>query len=923
MGRKAVVLVVSICGFLAIHVVPALAGFEVRNFGSEFINQDGSPDLQAGSHPFAMVTEFNLSEKLGNGGEMVPDGNLKDVEVELPAGFVGNANAMPKCTARQFDTPSPTIFLSGASCPDNTQVGIGVVKTVGGGSFGINLGLYNLVPPPGVPAEFGFNAAGIPIILAPRVRSGGDYGLTVTVRNTSETLPIFGTKTTFWGVPAAHSHDEYRGECLGFLGFSNCSSEEGEPAMQPKPAGVNPTPLISLPTSCPGTVLTSTIHADSWQEPGSLDAEGAAVLSDPRWKQALPAESPPLTGCNRLDFSPTISISRESSSASSPSGLAVDLKMSALENPDGLAESNLKKAVVTLPQGMSVNPPSADGLGACSPEQIQIHSAASPSCPDAAKIGSVKIETPLLEDPLEGSVYLAQQNANPFNSLLALYVVAEADGVLIKLAGEVKADEQTAQLTATFDNNPQQPFTDLKLNFFGGPRAALSTPSTCGTYLSHATFYPWSGTASVQSEPSFTIDSNCGQAAKFTPTIEAGVTNPIAGSPSPFTFKLTREDGQQNVRTVSATLPNGELAKLAGVPYCPEAGVATASCPATSQIGTTTVAVGSGSNPLYIPQPGKAPTAIYLAGPYKGAPLSFLARVPAQAGPFDLGTVAVRTALRVDPETAQVTAVSDPLPQILQGIPIAYRTVFLNIDRADFMRNPTNCSPRAVTSSITSTGGSVATPSSPFQVTNCDALGFKPALKLSLKGSTKRAGHPALRAILTYPKGGASANIARAQVNLPHSEFIDQGNLNKTCTKPVLLAGKCPATSIYGRVKAWTPLLERPLEGPVYLVGGYGYKLPALVAELNGQIRVLLKGKIDTGPNKGIRNTFEAVPDAPVERFELNLKGGRKYSLLENSEDLCARTQKAQARFTGQNGKVESFSPTISNDCGKRGGGKK
>jgi hypothetical protein len=310
----------------------------------------------------------------------------------------------------------------------------------------------------------------------------------------------------------------------------------------------------------------------------------------------------------------------------------------------------------------------------------------------------------------------------------------------------------------------------------------------------------------------------------------------------------------------------------------------------------------------------------YLAGPYKGAPLSLAIFTPATAGPFDLGTVVVRSALQVDPYSARITAVSDPIPHILDGIPLDVRQIVVRLDHAGWGLNPSSCEAMSFDGSEESVLGNPAALTNRFQVGECGRLGFKPKVSIQLKGSTRRIGHPALKAVVSYPSKGAYANIARAQVNLPHGEFLDQGNLNKTCTKPVLTEGKCPASSVYGEARAFTPLLDKPLEGPVYLVGGFGFKLPALVAELNGQIRVLLVGKVDSGKNKGIRATFEAVPDAPVSRFELSMKGGKKYSLLENSENLCKASdagRRAIARFTAQNGKVEQFKPLVANECGK------
>jgi hypothetical protein len=393
-------------------------------------------------------------------------------------------------------------------------------------------------------------------------------------------------------------------------------------------------------------------------------------------------------------------------------------------------------------------------------------------------------------------------------------------------------------------------------------------------------------------------------------------------------IKVSRKDGEQELKSLDFTLPKGLVGKLAGIPYCPESAIqeaegksgkaeqASASCPSASQIGTVDTAAGVGSEPFHVG--GK----VYLAGPYRGAPLSSVVVTPAVAGPFDLGDVVIRAPLFVDPETAEITAKSDPIPTILKGIPLKVRSVTIDLDRSRFTLNPTSCNVMLATASIGGSSGATAMPSSRFQVGGCNKLKFRPKLKISLSGATKRTGLPALKAVVTYPKQGAYANIRRAQVNLPHSVFLEQNNLDRTCTKPVLLEGKCPKSTIYGKAKAWTPLLDEPLEGPVYLVGGYGFKLPALVAELDGQIRILLKGKVDSGPNKGIRNTFEAVPDAPVSRFVLEMKGGKRYGLLINSENLCKKPQRANALFTAQNGLVDQTKPLIANQCGKKGGSK-
>ena len=521
-------------------------------------------------------------------------------------------------------------------------------------------------------------------------------------------------------------------------------------------------------------------------------------------------------------------------------------------------------------------------------------------------------------------------------------------GIFIKLPGRVSPDPTTGQLTTTFGEPghelPQLPFSHFRLHFKEGPRAPLTTPATCGEYTTEAKLYPYARPEEpLTRTASFKVDGGAGGGAcaqnssrlPSNPSFSAGTLDPRAGSYSPFVLHLSREDGSQQLELDQDDPPRRPAREarrdplLLRRPDRPGAGAhrrrpgrpraRPAELPAVLRSRDRHGLLGRRPEPLYVGGH------VYLAGPYKGAPLSLEIVTPAIAGPFDLGAVAVRTALRVDPLTTQITAESDPIPTILHGLPLDVRSISLQMSRPDFTLNPTSCEPKQVTGSATTTLGAVAPLSQYFQASGCRSLAFRPKLALTLKGSTTRTGHPALKAVLTYPKAGAYANIARAQVNLPHSEFIEQANLDKTCTKPVLLEGRCPKRAIYGKAKAWSPLLEKPLEGPVYLVGGFGFKLPALVAELDGQIRVLLAGKVDSGPNGGIRNTFEAIPDAPVERFVLELKGGPKYSLLINSEDLCRKPQKAIARFTAQNGAVSQTKPVIANGCGKgkKGGGKK
>jgi len=630
---------------------------------------------------------------------------------------------------------------------------------------------------------------------------------------------------------------------------------------------------------------------------------------------------PETIDCEKVPFAPTMSLTPTAHSGDSSTGLdvALSLPQAGLSIPSLLATAHLKDAVVTMPEGLVINPSAADGLDGCSEAEIGLLSvnpirfnAADPECPDSSKVGTATIVTPILHNPLEGSLYVAKQGeGNPFGSLLSGYLVAKGKGVIIKVAGRFDMDSVTGRITATFSNSPQQPFSNLKLHFTGGGRGVLATPLACGNYESRYELTPWSGTPPVVGGSPFIIDQGCGN-NDFKPSLSAGTTNPVADAYAPFVVSVTRQGDEHNVADIDVTLPPGELAKLAKVPVCGDAQASSGDCPAESQIGVVNVAVGSGSLPLWLPQPNRAPTAVYLGGPYKGAPYSLVVKVPAQAGPFDLGTVVTRAGIYVDQESTQVTVKSDPLPQILEGVPVRYRTIQVDIDRPDFALNPTNCETMAVASSVTSDQGETANPSSRFQVGGCGELGFKPKLSLKLSGKTNRGGLPKLRAVLKMPKHGA--NIGRAVVALPHSEFLEQGHINTVCTRVQFATEECPAGAVYGHARAFTPLLDQPLEGPVYLRSS-GNRLPDLVADLRGQIHVVLDGRIDS-VNGGIRTTFAHVPDAPVSKFVLTMQGGSK-GLLVNSEGLCRHANFASAQFTGQNGKIHDFRPVLRAGCGK------
>jgi hypothetical protein len=901
------------------------AGLSAMAMGSE-----GVPTTQAGAHPYELIVDagFPGAEVTDNNlGTLYAAGHLRNLRVTLPKGMAVNPTATPTlCTEAQLETIS-------IGCPDDSQIGTVAVTSELNRVASIISPLYNMVPPPGAPASFGFNAIGIGVWvhLMGRVNASGEYELG---SDTNEILarelnPVLGVQAQLWGKPSDPSHDSLRGNCVEFHGL--CPLSERSNAA-----------FLTMPGSCRET-LSITAEAADWEEP-------AIHRRDAQLEDSL-GNTTGTEGCNALDFDPSVEVKPTTNLADSPTGLQFNLHVPQTEDFEDTATANFKDVKVTLPDGLVVNPSSANGQAACSPTEIGLttqvgeapHFTEDPAaCPDAAKLGSVEVNTPLLDHPLEGAVYLARPFDNPFGSLLALYIAVDdaRTGVVAKLAGEVAADPRTGRLTTTFKDNPELPIEDVSLSLTKGPRAPLRTPAVCATYSTAVDVTPWSTPEGADAHlfDSFAPSAPAGGTGACpttstgqpnAPAFRAGTLAPQAGAYSPFLLKVAREDGSQPLAGIDTVLPKGLVGKLAGVPYCPESAIAQAqgrnkpndgvlearspSCPAASQLGTVTVGAGAGISPFY------AQGHAYLAGPYKGAPLSVVFITPAIAGPFDLGAVTVRAALRIDPETAQVRAVSDPLPQILEGIPLDLRSVEVKLDRPDFTLNPTSCDPMSVSGTATSAFGQGAALSSPFQVGGCSALGLKPKLAIRLVGQTKRTGHPALTATLSYPRG-AYANLASIQVALPHSEFLDQGHIGTVCTRVQFAANQCPAASVYGSATATTPLLDGRLSGPVFLRSS-SHELPDLVLDLHGQVDVVAAGRVDS-VNGGIRTTFEALPDAPISKVVLKMRGGRK-GLLINSTNLCAKTNRAKAAFAGQNGKTFKSKPVMAVSCkGKHRKGK-
>ncbi len=871
---KAVLALVGCLACSALAAPAAWANLEFSEVGVSLTEKNGTHSRQGGAH-----ADFAFKFDLPPG----PPESVRDIDLDLPPGLIGNPTPFVTCNLS-------TLVVN--KCPVEAQIGRADIK-LSGKAFLVSVAIYNMPHGPEFPAFFGFKYVSSVATIIPRVRAG-DYGISAGSFEITQAEPIEWVRTTFWGVPADSIHDTER-------------QRPGPPNILPEPTPSNApnVPFFTNPTACPDSASAFRARGDSWQHPGIFDEE--AILTDDKGTPFV------WEGCENLPFEPTLVPVPGTHRAHSPTGLDVNIDLPSNEGANGYSASAVKKTVIDFPPGMSVSPSAVAGLQACSEAQIGIGSNNPPSCPDGSKLGNVTIATQVLPDALQGDVFLAKQKENPFKSTYAIYLAVKGPGFYLKLPGEMSLDQRTGQLKVIFDALPKLPFENVHLDFRGGPTAPLVTPNTCGDYQIKTEVFPWArpNTPVVASVP-MAINEDCAGGGQFKPTLQAGVANPVAGAQSPLTIRIKRQDGEQNISRLEVTLPEGELAKLKGVEVCPEAKTAAAECGPKSQVGIATTAIGTGAFPLFTPQPGKEATSLFLAGPYKGAPYSLITKVPAQAGPFDFGDIVVRTAINVDPVTTQVIAKSDPLPQLLEGVPIAYRDVRIEVQKPDFTVNPTSCEQRRVTTSIYSIDGAVAHPSVPTKVGDCGALNFGPKLAFKVKGGTNRGDFQALSATLTT--GKKEANIDKVAVTLPHSEFLEQSHIRTVCTRVQFAAKSCPEASIYGTAEATTPLLDGALKGPVYLRSS-NHSLPDLVATLNGQFDVELAGRIDS-KNGGIRNTFEVVPDAPVTKFVLKMQGGQK-SLLVNSRNLCKSTSRADVRMVGQNGMTHNERPVVKNSCSK------
>jgi hypothetical protein len=885
--------------------------FGVENTESLAEEEGGAISTQAGKHPFQLtdVLQLNTSVLSTNIVNQEPAALAKDLVFQLPPGLIGNPAAVPQCSDAHFAKDVPGVPHN--ECPPDTAIGVATVMFnapgSGGGYQSRTVPLFNLAPQPGEPARFGFEPSGARIYLDTAVRTGGDYGVTVSVSNLVQIDGFFASKVTFWGVPGEPAHDNARGWA--------CVLDE--PGCVPL-GDAEPAPFLSLPTACTGAMPTS-VQVDSWAEPHPANPKRAPLFSE--------YEMGGLDGCNHLQLAPQISVAPDIPNASTPTGLEVlvHVPQTAALNPEGLAESALRNTTVALPVGVGVNPGGADGLEACSESEVGYRGKmpgepaenlftpvlGSPFCPNASKIGTVEIETPLLAHTIKGAAYLATQDENPFGSLIALYLVAEdpVSGTLIKLTGEVSLTEGTGQLVTTFKDTPELPFENLRLHFFGESRAPLGTPALCGSYTTSATFAPWSGNDASNTGSTFNITSGPNgspcpnppgdqspSTLPFSPSLTAGSTNIQAGAFTPFTMTMSREDGNQDLKGISLHMPAGLSGTLVGVALCGEAQADAGTCGPESLIGETTVSVGLGGNP-YTVTGGK----VYLTGPYEGAPFGLSIVNPANAGPFHLGSVIVRARIEVDPNTTQLTITSDTtgpyaIPPMIDGIPLQIKHINVTVNRpGGFTFNPTNCTPSAITGALTSIHGATSSLSVPFQATNCATLQFAPKFTVSTSGQTSKANGASLNVKLLYPQAafGSQANIKQVKVDLPKQLPSRLTTLQQACVAKVFEANPagCPAASLIGHATATTPLLPVPLSGPAYFVSHGGEAFPSLIIVLQGYgVTLDLIGSTFISKQGITSSTFKTVPDAPVGSFELNLPEG-KYSALTANGSLCSPTK--------------------------------
>jgi hypothetical protein len=835
---------------------------------------------QAAGHPNFGITAFLMNQT--GGTPNFPEGSVKELRVDLPAGLAVNPEATVQCTVQQLEE-GPLLVTA---CPPESLVGFNYLTTISSGApglppagteFTLKVPVYNVEPFFGVPSMAGFRVTAEPTILVGAL-DPVDQHISFTIFDIDPSIPLIGSRLVFNGK-----------------------------------AG---TGYLTMPTTCAGplaTVLNVTSHP--FPPPSGPELHDTAVAVSPVG----------VSGCENVPFAPTIDMTT-GPRTDSPEPVTVNLEIPFNPDPNGLINSHLRHAKATLPEGMGINPSSANGLVPCTDAQFAKGTNDPITCPDASKVGTVEVITPSLSETLGGTIYIGQPLSNDASSgnqfRIFVHVSSPRFGVNVRLIGNVFPNLATGQVTAVVRENPQAPFSSFKLHFDGGPRGTLTTPGNCGPHTLSTSLTPWSGNPDATPGDTFFLTSypSGGPCPKtlaerpFGPGYKAGPKKRKAGAYSPFKLKITRNDGEQEIKKVDVHLPSGMVAKLRGVKYCPEANIAAASsqsgaqvaanpaCPKSSLVGTAAIDAGSG------PQPFHTTGTVYLAGPYKGAPLSLVFVTPAVAGPYDLGTVVIRVALRIDPETARVHAISDTVPHVFGGVKLDIRNIDVAINRKKFTLNPTNCRKSKIAAAIFGGGGnpldpaawSQSKPSSKFRAKKCGRLKFKPSFFARILGGrddTQRADNPKFRAVLDARKG--DANVRRASFILPRATILDQSHIKTICTRVQLEAKKCPKKAIYGHARATSPLIKGRLKGPVYLTSSKNL-LPDLLVDLRGQVNVRLRGVISSKHGR-LKTVFRKTPDVAVNKFVLTMRGGKR-GLLVNSEGLCGAPRFGSLSLKGQNG---------------------
>jgi len=893
MSRQAIGSLLAALAVAAVFAAPAAASPTISSF------EVGTSDTEAGAHP-DLTTKIVLDDP---GQPEV----VKDVAMNLPTGVFGNPGAIPKCRSADFAvnrcTPASqvgkvTIVANYEGNPTNT---LGTVPVYNMETVSVDEAARMAFVAPTV---------NIPITVPITVRSASDYGLRLNVTGISQEIPLKSAEFMIWGFPADPDHDRERFPtgtpgsppgCIGSLAVDCLSSPHPE-------AGLLPKPYTSNPSICTGAPLPVSVHVYSYQQP-SNPAHGTSGY-------------PATTGCENQKFDPVFNLGLTSPESDSPSGMDIQLKADQFLEGTASSPATLRSAVLTLPPGLTVNPDAADGQTSCSDADAGFGTERAGACPDSAKIGTMEVHTPALDGPLLGSLYIGEpQPGNQYR----VFMIFDGFGIHAKLVADVHPDPQTGQLTMSVIDIPQVPFEEFDLHLFASDRGLVATPTHCTIYGASSVLTPWNAAVSPQkSQPNVSISSGpsgkpCpGQVRPFNPRLVAGTSNAVAGDFSSFTLKLDRDDGDQFLGDLNFRLAPGFTGSLRGIAYCGQGAIAAAaqnlgrseqaapSCPASSQIGTTNVAAGPGSHPFH------AIGKMYLAGPFKGAPISVVAVTPALAGPYDYGVVVVQVALHVDPLTAQVKAVSDTVPSIIGGIPIRMRSIQVNIDKPQFTINPTNCSPFTVDSQGIGDQGTVTDFSSYFQVVNCRALPFKPSMTMRQSGGTRRAVNPALKIDLRTRNG--DANIRSVSVTLSHAFEIDQRHLGNICSEKELAEKQCAGRTPIGKATTRTPLLDQPLSGPVYAVSGSG-GLPRLAFILNGQVNLVPRADTTTVGGR-LKTTVPVVPDAPIGHFSLTVFGG-KTGYLINTRNICKHTPVVSVAYVGQNGKTKRQQIKLKTSCGR------